>query len=370
MRLTSNGFNGARMHPYGRAISACLFVLCVLFYGLEARAEVKSVMPDPGLSNPKLRFHTGGAAHNAPEISPILPRISGEASAWYVAQWNKHQFLRPNEMVRNDRRYTDPRLGTPLYTFVTPDQESRVSIFSTASGKNVFELAEAGGSLTGAGGSNVFLAAYARPNATFDRPIDYSVDMKFSAADVAAPVAALQNGIVFAQAISGFTLLFADAKTGAKMSVFMQINHGNTRQNSSDYRGCFSDQGNRNVLFGYVGSKVYRMPVRRNNGPPLHIDYGLNQILCDLLNTRFSCADAHGGGLSALIFPPAAHDLKNWSLTSMYVGLETQDRDERPSAVTHGQQGTVKVAVQISNLRVVSDTSRHFACPITSGARQ
>jgi len=168
----------------------------ILLLHSRGSAQPASIFPDPGLTNPKLRFHTGRAANGAPELSRRLPDIPGEASSWYVTQWNKGELLMPQRLSLNDNRYADARLGTRLYTFDTNTHESRVGIFVLPGRAGVYELAASGGVLTDAGGSDLLLSANAgRADATFDKAIGLSLDMKLSIATVDAPPAAAASGL-------------------------------------------------------------------------------------------------------------------------------------------------------------------------------
>lgn len=341
-----------------RKIVAVAFLATALALGHGARAEPQSLSPDPGLTNPKLRFHTGKIAKGAPEISPVAPDMPGRPSPWYVVQWSKDELLRPEGMRRGDSQYADPRLGVPAYTWDTASHESRLSIFTQTGGAPVFELAATGGSLSSAGGSNLLLAVdVARPDATFASSIDLSFDVKLSQAEIAAPPEATRSGAVLAQMISGFTLEFTDPDTRAKLSVFMQIVLGNSRNHFKDYRGCHQHNGQQEIVFNSSEADEVRLPFVASDQAPVHARYNLNRHLCQMLSARFSCHQKDGEPPVPFAFTPAQQDPQNWRLTSMYVGLETEDRDMRPEATTHDQQGRVAVALQLSNLRLTGDAS-------------
>ncbi len=261
-------------------------------------------------------------------------------------------------MTINDERYKDVLLGKPLYTFGTKTHESRLSIFSSPDGTKVYELAASGGALSDVGGSNLLLSAYAiRRDMTFDKPIDLSMNMKLSAAHISAPPTAVQSGAVLAQVISGFTLLFTDPKTNAKTTVFMQIEHANSRNNFGDYRGCYPHGNNTEITIDKVFDDEYRMSFVASAGAPTHATYNLNRHLCALITEPLSCRQPDGS-TKPFVFPEEARDLRNWRLTSMYTGLETEDRDARAPVSTPTKQGDVNVGFQISNLRVMFDPSR------------
>ena len=325
----------------------CALVLLNAANCLAVKAQVQSVFPDLGLAAARLRFETGKVIDNLPQIFPGIPDIPGEASAWEVAQWNKHELLRPDDMRRNDPRYADRLLGVPLYTFDTADHELRLSIFVASNGTAVYELAAADGSLTPIGGSNLLLAAkVSRPDLTFDRVINYALDLKLSTAVIRASPSAVRSGAVLVQTLSGFTVLFVSPETNETISVFLQIDHGSSQASEGDYRGCYPDGNNQDIVFGYSAHGHYRMPFRPNPETPVHATYNLNDVLCQMLKAPIICRFADGT-TKPLQFPAAARSFKNWRLTSMYVGLETENRDVRPGAATNSIQGEVQVALQI-----------------------
>lgn len=327
-------------------------------------AAPRSVLPDPGLTNPKLHFHTGRVANNAPERSPILPDIPGDASPWLVAQWNKTDLLKPDEMISPDPDHTDPRLGHPLYTFATGSKESRVSIYAPKDGPKVFELAASGGSLSSVGGSNIFLSAdVVDQQATFDKQLVYSMNMKLSQATISAPSSAQKSGAVLGQIISGFSLHFTNPATHKVMAIFLQINHGNSRNDYTPFRGCYPHGDNREIDIQNVFPDEIKLPFKASSAAPVHAEFDLNRHLCDALSQPLSCRE-QDGSVEPYRFPVEANDLHNWRLVSAYFGLETQDRDTRAAAASHGKAGNLSLAVQVSELTLTADAERRSnACP-------
>jgi hypothetical protein len=349
---------------------AAMATLCLLLAWPPAPApaqSVQSVFPDPGLLNPKLRFHTGGTANGQSEIAPDLPEIPGEASAWVVVQWKKRDLLKPSRMRRNDVASADLALGAPAYTFGSASGESKVSIFLRSGGGPVFELRSTGGWLDDVGGSNLFLQTRAAlPNATFDAALDYSVNLKLPAASAQAPnPLALRNGAVLAQVVSGFSIAFTDPDSKRTIPLFLQIVHADSRGTAADYRGCYPHGGGIEIVSSRILPGDPQLPFAASTGAPLSARYNLNRYLCDVLARGFQCKRGDGSSFP-LEFPVAARDFRNWRLTAMFVGLETHDTDLRRSAWIKSKQGDVTVALQVSGLGVTRDGTRPFdgrSCP-------
>jgi hypothetical protein len=64
------------------------------------------------------------------------------------------------------------------------------------------------------------------------------------------------------------------------------------------------------------------------------------------------------GVMHQLVYSDQAKNLKNWTINSMYIGLETENRDFRPGVTDHRAQGTVSVALQVENLSVMMEASQ------------
>lgn len=335
-------------------IFALLF-LCGLALRLpfSSDALAEQLFPDPGLTNPKLRFHSGRRVGNEIEISPVLPDILGDASAWTVVQWNKTEILDPSKMLKGDPRYSDRLFGNPKYTFTSENRESRLSIFDTGVGSSkIFELFASGGQLTETGGANLFLAAKAlNGGAVLDKPVHYSVKLRISEADVHAPSSLISSGVVLAQVISGFTLILSDPESNRRTPVFVQIGHANSRNSYSQYRGCYPNHGNRDIVYNSVGAKQLRFEA----GDAVSFRFSLNSIVCQMAKRNFLCRRTDGTN-EDFSFPAAALDMKNWRVNSMYIGLETQNRDARTDATAEAQ-GAISVAVQVSDVSVSKDES-------------
>jgi hypothetical protein len=319
------------------------------------------VFPDPGLQNPKLRFHTGGTANGQPEIAPQLPDLPGEPSAWTIVQWKKHELLAPGRMRHDDAASPDPALGAPAVTFDTASGESQVRIFRRGGASPVFELRSAGGWLDDVGGSNLFLQARTLPPAaTFDAAIDYDITLRLSAASAQAPnPLALRNGTVLAQVVSGFTLAFTDPDTRTTIPLFLQIVHADSRGAAPDYRGCYPHGRDLEIVSSRILPGDPQLPFAAGTGAPFAARYNLNRYLCDVLARAFQCRRGDGG-TSALEWPASARDFRNWRVTGMFIGLETHDTDRRSNSWNKTKQGEVAAAVQVSGLSVSRDTTRPF----------
>ncbi|KQP48949.1 hypothetical protein ASF39_14445 [Methylobacterium sp. Leaf108] len=341
-----------------------------LAFGQPARAEMPPRVSEtevfPRLSEDavRIRFHLGGVRDNAPDISPVLPDMPGPASAWYLAQWQKRDPLRPERMLRADPAATDPRLGPPLVSFPSASGESRLDIYRGEGSAPVFGLTSAGGTLTAAGGANVFLSVNAAETAaSLDAPTVYRVGLKLTQASVAArDPRSLDNGDVLAQVFTGFTLRFTDPATGKVTPAFLQIPHADSREGDPTHRQCSLSNGTAQLLTvgGVRGRRLLPFAAAAPEAPLASLAFDLNREVCALARAEFQCS---GGGASQRFrLPASAMDLANWRIGSLYIGLETQDSVEKaPNPV----RGSVRVSLQVSDPRVsqdVSPTRRRATC--------
>ena len=281
-------------------------------------------------------------------------------SEWVVAQWGQTSYMTGDRMTKDDPSAHDARLGEAAYAFAAPDGHSHVWIFhDTTPDRWVYELYEQDGILHPGGGSNIFLTARdQQKDMTFDRPITYSVDLKLSQAEVAyfTPAAA-RNGAVVAMLFSGFSLQFADPQSGLRQSIFLQIPIA--RSGGVATHGIYiplPTKGARpNLLYSAaLGPDEPTLPFAPDPGPLHSFHYLLNRYLAQAVTRTYRWQG------QTVAWPAAALDFRNWRLTGMYVGLETQASDLRPQSVNHDKQGSVKIGVQIANLRVMRDDATVF----------
>ena len=327
------------------------FALCV-FAGVSTAQmptdDALTVLPDPGLNNPRLRFHLGSVSDHHPAISPLLPDIPGSPSPWYVTQWSKDELLLPNRMTQ-DAGPTDPILGRPLYSFDTPHDVSHLRIYREPGAANyVYELFSRDGGLSRAGGTNLFLSADADPSQSFDDDIKLSLRTKISAATIIYDTPLAQLAPVVAQYFAGFTISFTDPVTKAETPVFMQIDIANSSGHRSTYRGCGSGS---QIIYAKSLDGDPWLPLNSSAGPLPLLTFDLNRYLCDLLTQLFLCGDG-GDAPRPFRFPAAAHNLANWHLSSMYIGLETSNHFTLSRSTNTTPQGLAALGVQLTDLRV------------------
>ncbi len=345
-----------------RGPAAPLAVLAlVLLAGAAAQAEATRPVPTLGRDGVRLRFHLGGVRDNEPELSPTLPELPGPTSAWYVAQWGKHDLLRPERMLRDDPAAADPALGRPLASFATESGESRVDIYRGVGADAVFQLSATAGQRTGAGGSNLFLAAKAPAGGTpLDRATTYRVGLKLTRARASATdPRSLGDGTVLVQVFTGFVLHFRDPATGRTTPAFLQIHHADSRGTSPRYRQCTLRNGVAELLAGGVlADPVLPFVPAARNAAPASFAFDLGRHVCALARLSFDCAGADAP--QRFRFPAAAADLANWRLSSVYLGLETQIADARTGGAV---AGSVESALQIANAEILQQREGHARCP-------
>lgn len=322
-----------------------------------------------------MHFGNGTQVNAASGFFSSLPAIYGPVSPWSVIEWDKNEYLDPSQMSLNGATTYDPLLGNAAYSWATPDGELSLSIYGNGTTSPwVYDLRSSGGLFTAGGGSNVFLSdATIAPNATFDDQITFQLTAKISQAIVSYDnAAASTDGVVLAQAFTGFTLWFNEPGTAAfdstlpSFNVFMQIpiTGSNNDAAATDYRSATALAGvnGLTLVYGHVLPNDTTLPFVASSGSPTTLTYNLDAYLADLIAQPWPVSNA-SGTTSWVWLPSAVNNLADWSLTSTYVGLETENADGRPGA-NQTPQGTAAIGLQISDLQVSRDTST----PVTAAA--
>jgi hypothetical protein len=302
----------------------------------------------PPLDSPKLRFENSGVRD---QRAPSLPGLD---SPWRVAQWAKSQALNPNDLRRHDDLLRDPMLGGPELSDATPDGQSTVLIYRTSAGY-VFELRSQNGVRQAGGSSNLFLTASPiTQDVTFDNIINYDVDAKLSEATASYNTPyARANADVLAHVFTGFTLNMHGVVGSPNYDIFLQIGHSGTREEPSGFFSCQVGKLGSTVSVGFGANRrdAQWLDYKSDRGTLHHLHYTINDYLQDMLARIPSCQSVDGAKIS-IPFSDAAHNLRNWKLGGIYLGLETHNRDVRPTATNHDAQGGITVALQIANLHV------------------
>jgi hypothetical protein len=319
---------------------------------------VESIYPDPGLTDPRLRFHMGKVANHEPFISPIDPDMPFPVSEWTLQQWHEDSYMSGDQMTKNDPATSDALLGIAPYAFAAPDAHSHLWIYHGAKpGTWVYEVYERDGTMRPEGGANIFMATTQPAKlTTFDHEIEYSVDLKLKEAEIhyLTPTAK-QSGAVLGQIFTGFGIHFFNPTTKQKQFVFLQIPIANSRENThKDYYVVLPTDGAGLSLLYSAGMDSGEPTFRfAPDGGQLHsFHYSLNRYVAQMVARPYSWNGR------TVEWPAEAHDYRNWSLGGMYLGLETQSTDERPESTNHDQQGSVQMTLQIANLSVTQDGDR------------
>jgi hypothetical protein len=304
-------------------------------------AQATDLVTPLNQSSVRMRFHEGKIQNNQPLLDPNLPNMPGDVSPWYISQWNQNSYIFPNPVQANDPNTYDPVLGIAKYAFASADGHAHVWIYQN-NGVNTYELYETGGTLINAGGSNLFLTTDKMTPGSFGRPLTVDFDAKLSKALITGTPEALQNGIVLSQVFAGFGLMFTDPQTRAQQFVFLQIGISATRGGVSRTAQFICGGNNTVALFGpNMNNNEVILPYQSDLGPLHHFHYDMNRYLNDLLNTT-SC----NARWTANQKNPA-----NWTLSGVYIGLETEAADARNGTVGP-PQGVLETGFQIANLRL------------------
>ena len=295
----------------------------------------------------------GGVENGQPAILSDLPDMPGSASPWRVLQWIQQSFISPRDLTLDDPATLDPSLGLAAYAFTAPDRHAHVRIYRNGPSWT-YELYQRGGTLRPGGATNLFLSAPCdETGLTFADTIVLELDARLSAATVRydTPDAERTAGVL-GQVFTGLGLMFTDPATGQRQSVFMQLRLSASRPMSREASTfCSMQDGRPNLLYNpaYLSDEII-LPFRPDPGPPSRCRYVLSDYVRRLVATGYVCGDRR------IEWSPAARDVRNWRLSGLYVGLETNTVDTRPGASTASEQGFIEVALQIHELRVISVT--------------
>ena len=258
----------------------------------------------------------------------------------------------------------DPVFGRPLFAFDTSTDVSHLHVYRDPStSQYVYELYSRDGGLSPGGGTNLFLSAEALPNQTFDADITLSLRTRISAAKVVFDTPAAQRAPVLAGYFAGFAILFTDPVTHAPMSLFMQIEIATSFGHRTTYHGCSGTGPRWQIIYGKSIDGDPWLPLVASNGPLQSVTFDVNRYLCDLVAQNYYCQGSTGAPQSYRL-PEAAHDFRNWRLTSIYIGLETSNHFMPRRSSDSAPQGEAAVGVQLADLRVMRDPNR----PIDGGS--
>lgn len=349
----------------------------IMLSGIPASAQSviapKSVFPNPGLTNPRMNFNLGTRIKGVdlPGISPYLPAIPGPLSGWTVTMWHRRETLNARELVLNDRQLRDPRLGLPAYAFITPDHNTHLAIYRDhIAHRWVYDLFEKDGMLLPNGGSNLFLSASARGGPfTMNHPIIYNLWAKISQAHIKYyNASAEKSGAVLAQVFTGFIFSMRSPHPAERITLFLQLPLADSRDGKFGgaqfggpggitYQHCVSGKNGTVIIENIAPRGGCPLPFRAQSGPLRHLHYDLAMFLRQVL-AHAPIYRKPNGVMHQLVYSDQAKNLKNWTINSMYIGLETENRDFRPGVTDHRAQGTVSVALQVENLSVMMEASQ------------
>ncbi len=333
------------------------FATAVGDLGTDAALATESSLLLEPLGNPRLRFADGQVANNAPALFPGSPAIAGfQPSSWYVAQWKKTELMKPDVLFENAASATDPMLGVSRWAFPSTDNQSHVWIWEPVAGPRIFELYGEHGWLDAAGGSNVFLSinAIAEVYTSMELPTHLVMSAKIAHSSVTftAPNADTDGSVLW-QAFTGLIFQYVPPNAAPRTVLFLQIAHADSRNQT----GTYLSYGGNAALYGGRLAGDPSIYGDKPNGALTPLDFDLNAYLCDAVGRSYPMS---GGG--TFTFPVEAHDLHNWRFSSMYSGIETQDRLDTSTAATRGSD---LVAFQVSGIDVRKATSGTplAACP-------
>ena len=362
-----------------------------LQYQANPGAVVKQLYSDPSTDGPVLAFGDGQvqAADAMPEVYSALPSIPGGNSAWQLIEWNKPEYLDPTAFTTNDPATADPQYGNALWSWATPDAESGLRIYNSgnAAAPYVYELRGSGGTLHDGGGSNVFLSDPVAANVSFADTITYSLDAQLTQAQVAYDTPGAQaSGAVLGSAFTGFGVWFNQPYSAGyeaalpSFLLYLQIGIASSDfpqgGSEGDYRSASLlpantawSQGSASLVYGSLLPGNVALPFTAA-ATPTKLTYTLNNYLEDAIRQPWPVTDTSGTTWRTL--PAVTQDLSRWTLGGVYIGLETESSDDRAGSTDTSTQGSIAMALQVSDISVTDDTSQPYSAagfddPVRSG---
>ena len=312
------------------------------------------------MHNPVLQFGNGGVANNKATLFPgTSPAMGYTDFGWWVTQWGKYSsdtppipyYLTPESYVQNDQSTQDPDFGVAPIIFYSENDPtiSHLALYQDKALNNwVYELWSQDGLLTSGGGSNLFLSNnvsdLGSSSLDADVHLAFATRIKQQILSFNDP-AALTDGSVLAMYFTGLTLNYTDPASGNQYWQFLQIPHANTWESTATDAQCMNlgSGGIPDVLWSGVLPGDTFLTSTPSTGSLKSLDYDVNKYVCALVKAAYNC------GAGAVSFPPAAHDLRNWQITSLYIGLETENRVAPDDQVVRGHAG---LGVQIEDLHL------------------
>jgi len=267
--------------------------------------------PAPGTDGPKFTFNNGTVLNGVEQFLPILPPIPGSVSTgWDITQWSKAQYLDPAAVEQNAAWTGDSLLGTARYAWRTADGTTAIAAYATPGQGYIYQITSNDGALNSERGSCVFLQSKTiAPHISFDQQVTCSFDARITAAH--AGTNALPT-----QVETGFTVSF-NTPNAAKYdrsllsySLFIQFTLADTRGTPQP---LWMKTGNTYVYNANFNTNTY-LPFAGNAGAAQPISYNLNAAVLAAARILASVT----GSSAALL-----QDLSRWSLSGMYVGVES-----------------------------------------------
>ena len=319
------------------------------------------LLSDPSEIGPKMAFGVG--VNGTVTFAPSRPAIPGADSNWFVVQWLHGQTSDPSSVILNDTQVVDPTLGHPSYTFVTPDREEELNVFSQSGNTDfVYDLRQNGGEYVGAGSNLLMQAMVQSPLlATFDHPITFDIDAKLSEANATAAAGMSVHGLGIEVSI-GFELNFNEPgsvnydSSIPSYHVLFQIPLSQTSDEAQflypPSYGLHLGAGASELqnVAGEVLPGAPELALEPDGGPLHHLSFNLNRYLSALLE-QSSYTDPASGQLTAL--PAEFFDLSRWDVEGVYIGSETTN--QYPSILS----GTAAVGLSFADVQMAMDPSSH-----------
>ncbi|MHA1846831.1 MAG: hypothetical protein ACTSXU_04235 [Promethearchaeota archaeon] len=276
----------------------------------------ETYMPDPGITNPNLKI-----AKPVPENNSIvyfddyldLDKQKNE-SEWALAQWQAAEVIDPANFNYTLPSKSDPLLGQALFNVET--NTTGLAIFnsfdSTTRSHYVYQLTCQKGTYTSVGGRNLFLST------TLKKPFPLTsvvqASLKYKIIELEANGSAPDN---VGQIFIGFIFQCNDTGVEGQIdTIFIQAMIANTHHCN------FYAAGNPDVKTG-----IYAKPIPGGLKPVDDPKARLHETNIDLIGFLRKALPINYTWMEGSETKSKTYnnqDPKDWMLTSLYIGLETQ----------------------------------------------
>lgn len=331
---------------------------------------LEQVFSNPNQGAPVFKFGNGDQGPSGAQYFPTLPPIPGHVSPWQLVEWKKSQYLNPSAVKINDPSTYSSLYGNAQYSWSTQSGESSFQIYHDTSGTPwALGLNESGGTMTSAGGSDIFLQSKTSlPDVNFGNTITLQLQAQITQAEISyASAQAKAKHLVNAHVGVGFSVWFNEPGTtsyNATLPSFQADMNILVSESPNSPTGPYlmatpNKLGGASLIYGATLPGDPSLPFAAS-GQSSNLSYTLNNYLQDMVTQPWAVSNG-AGQISWHFLPSVTQNLSMWTLRSISVGIETDSSVQELGSHFNGPQGTVSAGVIVSNLSVTSATNQPYS---------